>query len=152
MSAGNLDSGTVFSSLLRGMHPCSLKVAYLITSMGARGSIDSAMDFSTPMGLYKASSKIFSVSVVPNILLMFWWMSSMSSGASALYSSGFCDISIDICDIRTSAGKCCFSREKNKYFYTVLLCFLREVSVFEVLLWQPLLGWALDCRTVQETH
>ena len=49
MSAGNLDSGTVFSSLLRGMHPCSLKVAYLITSMGARRSIDSAMDFSIPM-------------------------------------------------------------------------------------------------------
>ena len=47
MSAGNLDSGTVFSSLLRGMHPCSLKVAYLITSMGARGSIDPTMDFST---------------------------------------------------------------------------------------------------------
>ena len=49
MSAGNLDSGTVFSSLLRGMHPCSLKVAYLITSMGARGSIDPTMDFSTPI-------------------------------------------------------------------------------------------------------
>ena len=49
MSAGNSDSGTVFSSLLRGMHPCSLKVAYLITSMGARGSIDPTMDFSTSM-------------------------------------------------------------------------------------------------------
>ena len=49
MSAGNLDSGTVFSSLLRGMHPCYLKAAYLITSMGAPGSIDPTMDFSTPM-------------------------------------------------------------------------------------------------------
>ena len=47
MSAGNSDSSTVFSSLLRGMHPCSLKIAYLITIMGARESIDSAMDLST---------------------------------------------------------------------------------------------------------
>lgn len=47
LSAGNSDSSTVFLSLLRGMHPCSLKAAYLITRMGARGSIDPTMDFST---------------------------------------------------------------------------------------------------------
>jgi hypothetical protein len=46
-SSGTWDSGTVMLSLLRGMHPCSLKVAYLMTSMGARGSIDPTIDLST---------------------------------------------------------------------------------------------------------
>jgi len=46
-SSGNSDSSTVFLSSLRGMRPCSSKVANLITRMGARGSIDPTRDFST---------------------------------------------------------------------------------------------------------